>query len=95
MGHEVEAVVDDCSSHEVVPSLMALIDRGEQEHHVFVELSSSVPLTNRIDALDNDLIDDFTCVPIDKDDPLIDEVSFCSEFNFNCLKHFNTSNNVV
>ena len=83
--HKIETMVDDSRSHVVMSSLMALINSGEQVHHVFKELASLVPLAHRVDALDDDLIYDFTRVPIDEHNPLVDDMAFGSEFYINGL----------
>ena len=54
---------------------MTFINGGEQEHHIFVELTLGVPLANAIDALDNNLINHLTCVSVDEDNPLVPTVS--------------------
>ena len=78
-------MIDDGRSHVVVATLMTFVDGGEQVHHVFKELASLVPLPHRVDALDDDLIYDFTRVPIDEHNPLIDDMAFGSEFYINGL----------
>lgn len=95
LSHQIEAVVDNCGSHEVVATLMALINGGKKVHHILKELTTSVPLAYLIDSFDNDLINNLTRVSVDKDDPLIDHVPFLSKLDLNRLKHLNTSYNIV
>ena len=77
--HEVKTVGDDGSSHKVVTTLMGLINSGEQVHHVLIIL----PLfrTNLLDTSDNDLVNLFTCVPVDQNDPLVDLKSLLPKLN--------------
>lgn len=88
-------MVDHCCSHVVVSALMTLVDCTEKVHHVFKELASLVPLANAVNTFDNDLVNDLTCVPIDQDDPLVNEISFGSELDVDSLEHLNAPHNVV
>lgn len=58
-------------------------------------MSLAGPLANIIDTLNDDVIDNLTSVPIDKDNPLIDNESFVLELDLNCFKHLHTSDNIV
>jgi len=77
--HEVETVGDDGSSHKVVTTLMGLINSGEQVHHVLIILPFF--RTNLLDTSDNDLVNLFTCVPVDQNDPLVDLKSLLPKLN--------------
>ena len=88
-------MVNDSLSHEVVTSLMTFIYGLEQEHHVFVELASGMPLTHLIDSFHDNLVHYFAGVSTDQGYPLVDEVSFLSKLNFNCLDHLNSSHDIV
>lgn len=72
-------------SEEVVSSLMALINCGKQEHHIFKEVTFAWPLTNIIDTLHNNIIDNLTGISIDENNPLVNNVSFILELDFYCL----------
>lgn len=88
-------MVNDSLSHEVVTTLMTFIYSLEQEHHVFVELASGIPLTHLVDSFYDNLVHYFACISADQGDPLVDQVSFLSELNFNCLDHLNSSHDIV
>ena len=88
-------MVDDSRSHVVMSSLMALINSGEQVHHVFEELASLVPLSYAIYTFYDDLVDDFTGISIDQDDPLVDDMTLGSILNVDSFKHFNGSDNIM
>ena len=74
---------------------MTFINCGEQEHHIFVELTLGVPLANAIDAFYNNLINHLTCVPVYKGYPLIYQISFLIELNLDGFQHFNTSYDIM
>jgi len=88
-------MVDYCVSHEVVATLMALVNGSEQKHHIFIELTSVVPLTYLIDTFHDDLVNNFACVPVYKCNPSVYNIFLNSKLNFNCLKHLNASNDIV
>ena len=83
--HQIKAMINNRSSHEVMASLMTFINSGKQIHHIFKELSSLVPLPHIIDSFNNDLINDFTCISIDQNNPLINHMLFCPELYLNSL----------
>lgn len=88
-------MVDDCCPHEVVSSLVSVVNCSEQEHHVLVELTSVVPVTDLVDSLDYDLIDDFSRVSVDQGYPTVNHVSLLFEGYFDGLKHFNALHDVI
>ena len=88
-------MVNDSFSHEVVTTLMTFINGLEQKHHIFVELTSGVPLAHLVDSFHNDLIDYLTGISADQGNPLVNEESFLSELNFNGLDHLDSSHNIV
>jgi hypothetical protein len=94
-GHEIEAVLDDSATHEVVAALMRREDRRQQEHHVLEQLALNVPLAYICNTLSDNLVNDLVRVPVDQDDPLVNNVSLRAELDFNGLQHFNTSVDVV
>jgi hypothetical protein len=93
--HQVEAMIDDSGSHVIVTSLMTLINSAQQVHHVFKELASLIPLTNLVDSFDNNLVDDFTSIPIDEHNPLIDKVSLRFKLDIDSLEHLDGSHDVL
>ena len=93
--HDVEAVLENGLSQEIVTALMTLIYGCEQEHHVLEEMSLAGPLANVIDALDDDVIDNLTSVPNDKNNPLINDEALVLELDFNCFQHLYTTDNIV
>ena len=64
---------------------MTFINSGKQEHHIFEEVSFAWPLTNIIDTLHNNVIDNLTGISIDENNPLVNNVSFTLELDFYCL----------
>ena len=88
-------MLDDRSSHEVMTSLMGLVDCGEHEHHIIEELCLDRPGTNISDTLGDGFIDSLTSVPIDQSDPLINNKSFRPELKVDGLKHLNASVYIV
>jgi hypothetical protein len=88
-------MINDGLSHEVMATLMTFINGLKQEHHVLVELASSVPLTDLVDSFNDDLIYDLASISADEGYPLVDEVSLLSELNFDCLDHLDGSHNIV
>ena len=88
-------MVDDGRSHKVIASLMAIINSLKQIHHIFIELASAMLSSYTIDTFYDNLINHFTCVSVYQDHPLVDQISFLYEFNFNSFQEFNTSNNIM
>jgi hypothetical protein len=78
-GHQIEAMINDSSSHEVMASLMTFINGGKQIHHIFKELSSLVPLPDVVDSFHDNLINDLTGISIDQNNPLVYNMLFCPE----------------
>ena len=74
---------------------MTIINGLKQVHHVLIELTSAVLSSYAVDAFDNNLINHFTCVSVYQDDPLVDQVSFLYEFDFDSLKEFNASYDIM
>ena len=74
---------------------MTLVDRCQQEHHVLEQMTLAWPLANIVDTLNDDIVDDFTCVPVDQDDPLVDDETFVLELDFDGLQHLNTTNDIM
>ena len=74
---------------------MAIVNSLKQIHHVFVELPSAMLPSYAVDTFDDNLINHFTCVSVNQDHPLVDQISFLYEFNFNSFQEFNTSNNIM
>lgn len=88
-------MVDHGCTHEVVSTLVTLVNSLKQEHHVLEELASVVPLTYCIDSFDDDLVDDLSRVSVNQSDPCVNNVSFHSKLNINSFEHLDTSNNIV
>lgn len=88
-------MIDDCSSHEIMSTLMSLIDSGEKEHHVFIELTSGVLFTYLVDTFGNNLVNDLTGVSVYQNYPLVDEVSLRSELYLNGLNHLDALHDVL
>ena len=91
--HEVETVGDDGSSHEVVTTLMRLVNGGQQVHHVLIILPFFS--ANLLDSSNNDLVNLFTCVSVDQNDPLVYLESPLSELNVYGFQHLDAANNVM
>ena len=88
-------MVDYSRSHEVMTSLVTLVNGGQQVHHILKELTSPVPLSHSVDSLNNDLINDLACVSIDEYDPLVDDMPFRSELNFDRFEHLYRPHDIV
>lgn len=95
LGHQVEAMIDNGCPHEVVPSLMGAVNSGEQEHHIFVELSSVIPVSNLVNSLHNDLINDFSGVSVDQSNPSVDYISLLLECSINGFQHLNATDDIM
>ena len=76
-------------------TLMTFINGCQEEHHVLEQLTFARPLTNIVDTFDNDIIDNFTGIPVYQNDPLIDNKSLILKFNLDSFQHLNASNNVM
>ena len=74
---------------------MAIVNSLKQIHHVFVELPSAMLSSYAVDTFDDNLINHFTCVPVYQNHPLVDQVSFLYEFNFDSFQELYASNNIM
>jgi len=88
-------VVNDGGAHEVIAPLMALVNGGQQEHHVLVELTPVVPLAHLVDALHDDLVDDFRGVPVDQSHPRVDHEPLLLELHLDSFDHLDHAHDVV
>lgn len=88
-------MVHNRRAHEVVASLVTLVDSGQQVHHVFVELAFGVPLTNQVNSSHYNLVDYFARVSVDQCNPLVDDEAFLPELDFNRFEHFYASYYIV
>jgi hypothetical protein len=88
-------MIYDCGSHEIVAALVSLVDGRKQKHHVFVELTSIVPMADLIYSFDDDLVDDFSSISVDQSDPGVNDVPLELEGDFNRLKHLNATNDIM
>jgi hypothetical protein len=78
-------MINDSGPHEVISTLVTLIDCLQQEHHILEELPSVVPVANLVNAFHDDLIDYLSRVPVDQSDPGVYDVSLHSELDIDCF----------
>lgn len=88
-------MLKDCLSEEVMSTLMTFINGCQEEHHVLEQLTFARPLSNIVDTFDDDIIDNFTGIPVYQNDPLIYNKSLILKFNLDSFQHLNASNNVM